>query len=90
MLMGGSYSFKTTEIVNADGTHSTPGFDLQYGTVLLALSSKGELEDMLDKEWPFFDKYLEEVSLCLNGTTCDILRNMATMLGKEITRFKIS
>ena len=65
-------------------------FDLQYGKVLLALSSKGELEDMLDKEWPFFDKYLEEVSLCLNGTTCDSLRNMTTMLGKEITRFKIS
>ena len=33
LLMGGSYSFKTTEIVNAEGTHSTPGFDLPYGTM---------------------------------------------------------
>ena len=62
-------------------------FDLQYGKVLIALSSKDELEDMLDKEWPFFDKYLQEVILCLNGTTCGSMTNIVAMLGKKKFRF---
>ena len=65
-------------------------FDLQYGKVLLALSSKGELEEMLEKEWPFFDKYRQEVNLCLSGTTCDSLKDIIAMLGKELLQFEIS
>ena len=32
LLLGGSYSYKTTEIVKADGSQSSEDFRLQYGT----------------------------------------------------------
>ena len=45
-------------------------FGFQYGKILLALSTKPQLEAMLDKDWPFFDKFKTELVGCLNGTTC--------------------
>ena len=57
-------------------------FDLQYGRVLLALSSKEELEEMLSKRWPFFVKYSQELALCLNGTTCGSLNDIIANLGE--------
>ena len=65
-------------------------FDLQYGKVLIALSSKEKVEEMLDKDWPFFDKYRQEVNLCLNGTTCNSLKDIIASLGKEMPQFQIS
>ena len=59
-------------------------YDLQYGKVLLALSSKEELEEMMDKDWPFFAKYSQELELCLNGTSCDSLNGVIATLGKKI------
>ena len=60
-------------------------YDLQFGKVLLALSSMEELEEMMDKDWPFFAKYSQEVDLCLNGTSCDSLNDVIATLGKKIS-----
>lgn len=65
-------------------------FDLQYGRVLLALSSKEELEEMLSKEWPFFGKYSQELTLCLNGTRCDRLNDIIATLGMIFSDFNRS
>ena len=58
-------------------------YDLQYGKFLLALSSKGELEDMVKKGWPFFAEYSQELELCLNGTTCRGLDDIIARLGEK-------
>ena len=58
-------------------------FDLQYGKVLLALSSKEQIEEMLDKDWPFFEKYSKEVDHCLHGISCDNLIDIVATLGKK-------
>ena len=65
-------------------------FDLQYGRVLLALSSKAELEVMLSKGWPFFVKYSQELALCLNGTRCDALNDIIAILGMILSDFNRS
>ena len=58
-------------------------FDLQYGKVLLALSSKEQIEELLGKDWPFFVKYSKEVDHCLRGISCDNLIDIIATLGKK-------
>ena len=59
-------------------------YDLLYGKVLIALLSKEELKEMLNKGWPFFVKYSQELDLCLNGTSCDSLNAIIATLGEKI------
>ena len=58
-------------------------YDLQYGKFLLALSSEEELEAMMNKGWPFFAKYSQQMDLCLNGTTCTGVGGIISKLGKR-------
>ena len=63
-------------------------YDLQYGKLLLAISSMEDLEEMMNKGWPFFAKYAQEMDLCFNGTTCRGLNDIIARLGE--TRSLIS
>ena len=59
-------------------------FSLQYGKVLLGLLSKNEIELMINKDWPFFATYSQELELCLNETTCRDLNGIIATPGKYI------
>ena len=43
-------------------------FKLNYGKILLATSSRGSLEDMVERKLPYFEPFLEELTGCLNAT----------------------
>ena len=58
-------------------------YDLQYGKFLLALSSMEDLEEMMNKGWPFFAKYAQEMDLCFNGTTCRGLNDVIARIGEN-------
>ena len=57
-------------------------FNLDYGNILLASSSKKDLQTMLDNEWPFFTNHTEMVKECFLGGSCqsvkDLVRTFAT------------
>ena len=57
-------------------------FDLQFGKILLAVSSKEELQFMLDKDWPFFGNLTSQLGLCLNGTSCTQITQVIQNLGE--------
>ena len=61
-------------------------FDFQYGRILLALSTKPQLEDMLEKEWPLFDNFKTELEGCLNGTICRSIDDHINSLGIQCSR----
>ena len=57
-------------------------FDLQFGKILLAVSSEEELQLMFDKGWPFFGNLTNELGLCLNGTHCTQITEAIQNLGE--------
>ena len=57
-------------------------FELEYGKVLLAMSSSHQLEDMLERELPYMANYTEEVRSCLNTSSCDDVRKVVDSLGR--------
>ena len=54
---------------------------LQYGNVLLATSTKSQLQTMLDNDWPFFTNNTHLVEMCLNNSDCDGVQNIIQKLG---------
>ena len=62
-------------------------FQLEYGKVLLAMSSSLQLEDMLERELPFLANYTEEVRSCLNASSCDDVKREVDSLGKVMLYF---
>ena len=60
-------------------------FNMQYGKVLLALSTKSELQTMLDNQMPFLTSYAQPLRSCLNGTDCRPLQDVIQTLGKLST-----
>ena len=56
-------------------------FDLQFGKILLAVSSKDQLQFMLDQSWPVFANLTVELGLCLNGTRCTQITEAIQTLG---------
>ena len=57
-------------------------FNLQFGKLLLALSTKKELQIMLDKKLPFFSNFENEVKMCLENISCAKLDDLIETLGK--------
>ena len=56
-------------------------FDLQFGKILLAVSTKEELQFMFDKGWAFFGNLTNELGHCLNGTRCTQIAEAIQNLG---------
>ena len=56
--------------------------DLQYGNILLATSTKAQLQAMLRKRCPFFAGNTDHVKRCLQGRNCDILQDVYHNLGR--------
>ena len=58
-------------------------FGFQYGSILLALSTKSQLKEMLDKGWPFFDEFKKELVKCLKEGTCSRIEEHINSLGTQ-------
>ena len=56
--------------------------NFQLGKILLAISSKLELDSMIAKDWPYFTNYTEEIDQCLSGANCQGVRDLVQTLGK--------
>ena len=57
-------------------------FQLSYGNLLLATSSKKDLLWMLHNEWQFFTKYKTNLHECLHSNTCRGMKDSLMTLGK--------
>ena len=58
-------------------------FNLDYGKNLLATSSRAQLQDMINKDYPFFMNHKVDVHNCLNNMSCQIVENIVENLGKN-------
>ena len=62
--------------------------DLQYGNVLLAVSTNSQLQTVLDNGWPFFTNYTHLVKTCLKYSDCsgiqNIIQTLGNLLGKHL------
>ena len=56
--------------------------DMQYGNVLLATSTKAQLQNVIDNNWPFFTNNTDLVKACLINSTCASIQNILAKLGK--------
>ena len=50
--------------------------DLQYGNILLATSSKSQLQTVIDNDWPFFTNNTDLVKDCLYDSECKSIQNI--------------
>ena len=57
---------------------------LQYGNILLATSTKAQIQSVIDNDWPFFTNNTDLVKSCLRGLGCnklqDAIQNLSTTL----------
>ena len=58
-------------------------FQLEYGKILLAISSSSQLEEMVDKGLPYLANYTEAARSCFNGSSCNGVRGVVDTLGKD-------
>ena len=56
--------------------------DLQYGNVLLATSTKSQLQAVINNDWPFFTNQTDLVKTCLLDSDCDSLQDIFQKLGR--------
>ena len=57
---------------------------LQYGNVLLAMSTKSQLQTVIDNEWPFFTDYTQLVKECLADSRCNNISEFPRKQGDSI------
>ena len=57
-------------------------FHFQLGKILLAISTKTQLKDMKDKDWPYFSQYSQEMDQCLSGESCQGMMDIVQGLGE--------
>ena len=55
--------------------------DLQYGNILLATSTKSQIQEVIDKDWPFFTNKTDLVKACIKDSDCDSIQNIVQKLG---------
>ena len=55
--------------------------DLQYGNILLATSTKAQLQTVIDNDWPFFGNNTELVQSCLLDSKCGGIKDVIKNLG---------
>ena len=56
--------------------------NLQYGNILLATSTKSQLQAMIDNDWPFFTNNTDLVKTCILDSECDLLQDIIRDLGQ--------
>ena len=57
-------------------------FHMEYGNNLLATSSRAQLQDMIQKDYPFFMHHKLDVQSCLTNMSCQVVTNIVENLGK--------
>ena len=55
--------------------------NLQYGNVLLATSTKSQLQEVLNKDWPFFTNNTASLTTCLKDSDCESIQDMFEIKG---------
>ena len=60
-------------------------FQLQYGNVLLATSTRSQLMAVLDNDWPFFTNNTDRVKTCLFDSDCEGLQGIVQKIGIEFS-----
>ena len=61
----------------------------QLGKILLATSSKEQLEDLMAQDLPWIFQYSKEVHQCLNNASCQGVEDLVQNLGKILYRLII-
>ena len=56
-------------------------FNLQYGKLLLATSTKSQLQTVIDNDWPFFTNHTDLVKGCILDSNCGIIQEIVQNLG---------
>ena len=59
--------------------------NLQYGNVLLATSTKSQLQAVRDIDGPFFTNNTDMVKTCTLDSKCDRLQDVIEDLGNELS-----
>ena len=60
--------------------------NLQFGNILLATSTRSQLQTMIDNDWPFFTNYTGLVKTCLKDSDCDGVRGIIQKLGNKLPK----
>ena len=60
-------------------------FNLQYGKLLLATSTKSQLQNVIDNDWPFFTNYTHLVKMCLQGYECSNIQDIIKKIGNLLS-----
>ena len=55
--------------------------DLQFGKILLATSTKSQIQEVIDKDWPFFTNNTDLVKKCLSDNKCDSIQDIVKKIG---------
>ena len=58
--------------------------NLHYGNVLLATSTRSQLQTVIDKDWPFFANNTDLVKSCLLNSTCEGIQDIIGKPGKSV------
>ena len=61
--------------------------NLQYGNILLATSTKSQLQTVRDNDVPFFTNNTDLVKTCISDSKCDRLQEIMGNLGKTLSYF---
>ena len=64
-------------------------FNLRYGNILLATSTKAQIEAVIDNDWPFFGNNTNLVKACTWDSKCDRLQEIFEDLGKILSSLYI-
>ena len=78
IMSGNIKEFSVKGQVNKFYTVIDKIFKLEYGNILLASSSKKDLQNILDNEWPFLTNYTEMVKQCLLLGSCKSITDLVT------------
>ena len=58
--------------------------NLHYGNVLLATSTRSQLQSVIDNDWPFFTNNTDLVKSCLLNSTCEGIQDIIGKPGKTV------
>ena len=64
-------------------------FHFQLGKILLATVTPSDIKTMLNKDWPYFSHYSQEIDQCLNNASCQGIIHLY-FLGSFGTSNKVS
>ena len=84
-VLGGKGNLKSQAFMNQVYHTLDDHFQLEYGkNLLLATSSRTQIEKMTALNLPFFENYAEDIRRCLSGQDCKTAYNILESAGKII------